>query len=69
MNAELKARSISDQFSDAVIIGADTIVFLDGSFLGKPVDQDDAKKMLEILSGKNHQVYTPVHHLSGCLVH
>ena len=58
MNAELKARSVSGQFSDAVIIGADTIVFLDGLFLGKPVDQDDAKKMLELLSGKNHQVYT-----------
>ena len=58
VNAEAKSRSVSGQFADAVIIGADTIVFLDGMFLGKPVDQDDAKKMLELLSGKNHEVYT-----------
>jgi len=57
-NAEAKVRSISLLFSDSLIVGADTIVFLDGVFLGKPVDQDDAKKMLELLSGKNHQVYT-----------
>ena len=58
MNAEAKARSVSGQFSDALIIGADTIVFLDDMFFGKPVDKEDAKKMLEQLSGKNHQVYT-----------
>ena len=58
MNAEAKARSVSYQFSDAVIIGADTIVFLDGLFLGKPIGPEDAKKMLGLLSGKNHQVYT-----------
>jgi nucleoside triphosphate pyrophosphatase len=59
-NAEAKARSVSDQFSDSLIIGADTIVFLDDLFFGKPVDSVDAKSMLEQLSGKNHQVYTGV---------
>ena len=59
-NAEAKARSIQDQFSDALIIGADTIVFIDGLFLGKPTGPDDAKKMLKLLSGKNHQVYTGI---------
>ena len=59
-NAEAKVRSISNQFPDALIIGADTIVYLDSMFLGKPFDPEDAKKMLELLSGKNHQVYTGI---------
>ena len=58
MNAEAKARSVSNQFSSALIIGADTIVYSDGEFLGKPAGPEDAKKMLEQLSGKSHQVYT-----------
>ena len=57
-NAEAKVMSVSDGFPGALIIGADTIVYSDGEFLGKPVDPDDAKKMLEQLSGKSHQVYT-----------
>jgi septum formation protein len=59
-NAEAKARSVSDQFPDSLIIGADTIVFLDGLFLGKPVGSEDAKKMLKLLSGRCHQVYSGV---------
>jgi septum formation protein len=43
---------------DALIIGADTTVVLDGDFLNKPRDADDARRMLRRLSGRTHQVYT-----------
>ncbi len=43
-----------------IIIGADTIVVLDGTVLGKPADVDDAADMLKKLSGRTHQVYTGV---------
>ncbi len=41
-----------------LIIAADTIVYLDGKILGKPTDDNDAKRMLMELSGKEHEVYT-----------
>lgn len=41
-----------------IIVGADTIVVLDGEVLGKPTDTDDAKRMLRLLSGNTHTVYT-----------
>ena len=44
--------------SDAVVISADTIVVNDDEILGKPNDEEDAKRMLGALSGKTHQVYT-----------
>jgi septum formation protein len=59
-NAEAKVLSVSSRFPDAVIIGADTIAYLDGAFLGKPENIDDAVHMLESLSGKTHHVYTGV---------
>ena len=58
INAEAKARSVSNHFSGSLIIGADTVVYLDNCIFGKPVDSEDAKEMLEKLSGRNHQVYT-----------
>lgn len=42
------------------ILGADTIVVVDGAILGKPHDQDDATRMLRLLSGRSHQVITGV---------
>ena len=45
-NAEIKARPIADQHPDAVVTGADTLVFLDGEPLGKPADLREAKTML-----------------------
>lgn len=44
--------------SDAIIITADTIVMLDGTILGKPKSKIDAKRMLRMLSGRTHLVYT-----------
>lgn len=45
---------------DRVVIGADTVVALDGEIMGKPSDAGDARRMLKKLSGNTHQVYTGV---------
>ena len=46
--------------ADELVITADTIVWLDGVALGKPVDEDDARRMLRNMSGKTHSVFTGV---------
>lgn len=43
-----------------LVIGADTVVALDGAILGKPADREDAVTMLERLQGRGHEVYTGV---------
>lgn len=45
---------------DFIVIGADTVVALDGMILGKPHSQDDAARMLRMISGRTHHVYTGV---------
>ncbi len=55
-----KAQEIALQFPDAVIIGADTVVSLEGKILGKPRDKQDAAEMLSALSGNTNTVYTGV---------
>jgi septum formation protein len=63
VNALTKARAIADEFRaarGALIIGADTIVALDGIVFGKPADAPDAARMLALLSGRTHEVYTGV---------
>jgi septum formation protein len=45
---------------DAVVIGSDTIVVVDGAILGKPADAADATRMLRLLSGRSHTVLTAV---------
>ena len=45
---------------DILVIGADTVVACDGNILGKPQDEADALRMLTMLSGKEHEVYTGV---------
>lgn len=59
-NARLKATAISPIHPDAAVIGADTLVFLDGDALGKPKTLDEAKSMLRRLSGRVHQVCTGI---------
>ncbi len=58
--AEAKAREVAERNPQAIVIGADTVVVVDGLILGKPKNRDQAKKMLQILSGKTHQVITAV---------
>lgn len=56
--AESKAGDISEQYPDSWVIGADTIVLIDGTILGKPGSSTEARTMLKSLSGKTHQVLT-----------
>ncbi|WP_062047919.1 nucleoside triphosphate pyrophosphatase [Bacillus sp. JCM 19034] len=58
--AEQKAEDVWRQDQKEIVLGADTIVYDRGQVLGKPVDEYDAKRMLEQLSGRSHQVYTGV---------
>lgn len=55
-----KALSVLEKNPDAVVLGSDTIVVLDGNILGKPHDTAEASDMLHRLSGKAHRVYTGV---------
>ena len=56
--AEYKAKDVSRTHPDSWVIGADTIVFIDNTILGKPGSPDEARKMLRRLSAKTHQVIT-----------
>lgn len=56
--ARAKARAVLRDHDKALIIGADTIVTIDGEILGKPADKDDARRMLALLSGRTHTVVT-----------
>lgn len=55
-----KARDVARNYTDGLIIGADTIVVIDHEILGKPVDHNDAFEMLRKLSGRTHEVMTGV---------
>ena len=59
-SAEAKARDVAERVDDGVVIGADTIVVADDEILGKPVDDEDARRMLRLLSGRSHYVYTGI---------
>jgi MAF protein len=61
-----KARAVAEaEASDAAVLGADTIVVLDGALLGKPLDEDEAASMLRSLRGREHQVVTGVAVVAG----
>ncbi len=62
--ASKKVKYIVDNLEtdqDTIIIGADTMVFCHGQALGKPKDKKDAVRMLQLLSGDVHEVYTGVY--------
>ena len=58
--AQEKALKVAAKFPDAMVLGADTIVVVDQQILGKPADAQEAARMLELLSGRTHQVITAV---------
>ena len=60
--AGIKAAAVAAKYPEALVIGCDTGVFIDGLMLGKPADRGEAGKILRRLSGRRHQVIT------GCCV-
>jgi septum formation protein len=63
-NAQRKARAVAGRHHDALVIGADTVVVLDGKIFGKPADDAGGAAMLAQLSGRMHVVITGV-----CIAH
>lgn len=59
-NSLNKARLISERFPDVLTLGADTIVEIDDTALGKPESAEDATEMLQNLSGRKHLVHTGI---------
>ena len=60
-NAKLKAEAVAKKSgSEIAVLGADTVVAVDGKIFGKPVDEADAVRMLTELSGKAHHVLTGI---------
>ncbi len=59
--AEKKARAVADALDHpAIVIASDTMVEVDGKPLGKPINEEDAARMLHQLSGRHHNVHTGV---------
>jgi len=56
--AEKKARQVYSSTRDSWVLGADTVVSIDSDILGKPKDKEEARRMLFLLSGKEHRVIT-----------
>ena len=63
-----KAEAVAQDYSDAIVLGADTIVTIDGLLLGKPQTPDVARQMLHRLRGREHKVLTGVAVVVGRLV-
>ena len=60
-----KAAEVAEDWPGSIVIGADTVVEIDGEILGKPRDGADAARMLRLLSGRAHSVYTGVTVIKG----
>jgi septum formation protein len=60
LNAHRKAFAVAKKMPDALVLGADTLVFLGSEVLGKPRDLAEARSMLARLQGRSHQVVTGV---------
>jgi len=58
--AESKARAVAASRPGDIVLGADTTVVIDGQIVGKPEDMADARRMIEMLNGNNHEVLTGV---------
>ena len=58
--ARTKGEDVASRVTGSVVLSADTVVTIDGEILGKPTDRNDAIRMLEKLSGREHEVYTAV---------
>lgn len=61
VSAKIKAEDIFSQNKDCIVVGADTVVSINSSVLGKPKNDEDAFNMLKSLSNKRHEVITSVY--------
>lgn len=55
-----KAETVAKKILDGLVLGADTVVLVEGEILGQPRDDEDARRMLNLLNGRWHQVVTGV---------
>ena len=71
-NASEKAKAVAKLNPQNTVLGADTVVTIDGKILGKPKDREDAFNMLKKLQGRSHYVYTGIalvyHNEEKCIV-
>jgi len=58
--AEIKANKVSLKFSDLLVLGADSVIDLDGELISKPENRDEALSILKKLNGKKHQLVSSV---------
>ena len=58
--AELKANKVSENIPDQLVIGADSVIDLEGNLISKPKDRDEALFILQKLNGKKHQLISSV---------
>ena len=58
--AQTKAERVASQIDNGLVLGADTVVVIDGEILGQPGDGENARRMLRLLNGKWHDVVTGV---------
>jgi len=58
--AELKANKISEKIPDLLVLGADSVIDLEGNLISKPKDRDEALSILQKLNGKKHQLISSV---------
>ena len=58
--SQVKALAVQGARADDLVVAADTVVVLDGSVMGKPTDAEDATRMLRLLRGRSHVVYSGV---------
>ena len=56
--ARKKTMAVAKQYPNEFVVGADTIVEIDGKIIGKPINEDDAFNTLKMLSGRKHNVIT-----------
>ena len=70
--ARMKAAAVAAQQNEGLVLGADTVVVVEGEILGQPVDDQEARRMLRLLRGKWHEVLTGVAlvraGISGCSI-
>jgi len=60
INARMKAEAVAGSHRESLVLAADTVVYCQGQVLGKPLDPQDAERMLTLLAGNTHEVITAV---------